>query len=424
MYDTIRLCSGSLPEHVAQKIEQQSTLRQGIDMKMGNVIYQLTTSQLIGSFDSRISVRVRREKWVIPDDLYVSKHKMKQGKSRDESISVDWRRPKKKNKTPVLQRCEPYVIIEGSVHKAMIGHNIWGGPTKFYECCLFLIYKVEQLLGVELPSFLDFFVERVDVARCFELPSFEAVQEWFRGVQSADYARRKVNRYGLETIFASGKSTTVKCYHKGPEFHANGDLKKWVKMVDSSLAFELYEKANRIIRAEVGIKKDKFVYDFGYLPTVSEIKDSYLLDIYDTEMYRFLKEGLSSFKTARDSQIVQDRLFNLYSTQLAGTLFGFWMQLSILGEKAVKAKMSKSTFYRQRKQLVDAGCSWHATDNTLAKFSLIPEGFSPVAGDERELVDMIPEVEELQNSLSGVVSASILEKNMEIAKKFEKREKC
>jgi len=85
---------------------------------------------------------------------------------------------------------------------------------------------------------------------------------------------------------------------------------------------------------------------------------------------------------------VSRRLEQTYTPELANRLFGTWLQLAALGERVVKDKMSRPTFFRQRKQLVDAGCSWNAADvRVVASSSAIPLGFSPVRSDPRRLVE-------------------------------------
>lgn len=406
MYDTIRLRSDFLTEEVAQRIESQSVVRQGIDIKSGQLLYQITTSHLDGSYDNRISVRVKREMFVTSDGVYVSKHKTNQGMDRNQAITRDWRRPKKKSRPPVKIECDPYVIIEGSVHKAMAGHNVWGGPNRIHESCLFLVTLVEQLLDVELPNFLEFYAERVDVAECYELQNFDAVEEWFRAMKLADYGRREMDTHGKHGLSFVGKSTYVKFYHKGVEFKKHGDLKKLSKLWGTdpgSPVISIYERANRILRAEVEVKKDKFKYDFGYEPTVAELTDSYFNKIYDKEMSRILKESESSYETVRDNRAVQTRLFAVYSKRLANTLYGMWLQLATLGEDAVRSMTSKPTFYRNRKYLIDAGCSWLRNDLDAEKFGLIPEGFSPIRSDERRIREVLQEVAEKMGALSPVV---------------------
>ena len=86
--------------------------------------------------------------------------------------------------------------------------------------------------------------------------------------------------------------------------------------------------------------------------------------------------------TVRLEKEVSARLFAAYSPELAGSLYGMWVRLSAHGEKEVKKSMKLPTFYRKRKQLVEAGCSWAGTDIVI-KHSSIPVGFSLRRADPR-----------------------------------------
>jgi hypothetical protein len=56
-------------------------------------------------------------------------------------------------------------------------------------------------------------------------------------------------------------------------------------------------------------------------------------------------------------------------------------------------KRDASTFYRQRRQLLDAGCAWNASDvQIVPRCSAIPAGFSPVRRDPHRLTEEADEV--------------------------------
>jgi hypothetical protein len=52
-----------------------------------------------------------------------------------------------------------------------------------------------------------------------------------------------------------------------------------------------------------------------------------------------------------------------------------WSTLATLGEIEVRKQMTRPTYYRCRKQLVEAGCSWAGTDIVIRE-TCIPLGFS------------------------------------------------
>jgi II/X family phage/plasmid replication protein len=97
-------------------------LRTGLEMASGEVRYEIFSGELLGSWDSRISV--------VP-------------KYEDYEINSAGR--------PVLRPCEPYIVIEASVHKVFNGHNVYGGATDFQQACSDFVVLLEQLLSIELP---------------------------------------------------------------------------------------------------------------------------------------------------------------------------------------------------------------------------------------------------------------------------------
>jgi len=362
-------------------IQRKCVRREGIDLSTGELIYQITTGSLEGSYDSRISIRIDNKEWQVKQltTAMLFKH-------------ID---NFKSFKVPELIESGWFVYIEASVHKAILGHNIFGGPKEFQYAVCWLVDKVKKLLNVNLPCFKEWEVRRVDVAEVFELSSFEACQEWFNIMSNTNFPRRKVYRFADSGLYAQGSSTTVKFYHKGVEF-VRHDKNRLKKIMCEKVLNMLIEKANCIIRTEVEIKSRKLEYDFGHIPKVSEINDDYLKRIYDIEVKKLLKEGDKSMKTVRRTKAVEMRLFKVYDERTAGSLFGFWLRLCSVGEKSVKDTMKKTSYYKYRKLLIDAGVSWTGTD-IIKTVELVPEDFSPISSDKRKLD--IP----LENAINSLV---------------------
>lgn len=362
-FDTIGIRSPFLDEELALAIEKECVRRQGIDLKTGEQLYAITTGSLQGSHDSRISVRIERDKWV----------------SNGKSLT--------KTET------EPYVYIEASVHKAMMGHNCWGGPTDFNSSVSWMIGLVESLIEKKLPQASEWMVRRADLAECYELDSYEACQEWFRGLNNAEYPRRQVQRYGLSGLYAPGVSTCIKFYHKGPEFwkHDRRRLKRFLK---ESQICEIQERANRIIRVEVEVKARKIEYDYGKLPMLSFVDENYFNRVHDEEVKRILREGEKGMDIVRNMSNVENRLYQVYDEKLAYILMGSWYILSMMGESKLKERLKKPTFYRHIKLLKEAGVSWFGTDIKVQETNLVPADFKPLRNDIRRLTEISQIVED------------------------------
>jgi II/X family phage/plasmid replication protein len=371
-YDTIKLRSPGLPQSIIDHIERQCIMRSGQDLASGEILYELFAGELLGSWDARISVIPKYEEYVL-----------------------------NKNGRPVLQRCEPYLLIEGSVHKMFHGHNVYGGPTDFLLACRDFVALVEKLLETELPHADVWTVHRVDVALVYRLSKF-ACKEFFDGIQLISFPRRKKGaaKYAMAVYFA-GKTTTVKFYHKGSEFnvHDRSRLRGFftnlfdhlygVDDVDNRDRVErklkaLQRLADNRLRVEVEIHSDKLQYDFDCNPKVSEVTDAYLQGVYDNEVEKLLREGKQGMDTVRDSRAVLTRLRNHYGETKGLRLYGFWNTLCTLGDDKAKEVCPESSFYRNRKFLEDAGVSWRNTDVVVvSNDSLLPADFSPVRSDKR-----------------------------------------
>jgi len=381
MIDTVVLESPVISETLVNIVESFSTKYQGVDLKSGTILYQFTKGDLKGSWDSKISIKVMRERW--GDDL--GQH-MRTGK-----VSVS------------KYASKPYLVIECSVHKAMMGHNVCGGPTDLEGSARWLISLIQKFVDEErvktrmlhktktfkrLGKFPDsdlWFVRRIDWAEVFDLGSFEAVSEFFRGMNRCSFPRRSVDRYGETGIYAKGRTTTVKGYHKGPAFRKQ-DYSRVKHFLKPDEVNELQIYANQILRFEVEIHTRKLRDDFGgTLPTVKQLTESYMASTFDREVSRLIRDSVKDSRLCRSAEAVEVRLNEMFTSDLASRLLGTWFRLSAHGEDFVKGTMKKPTFYRHRKQLQDAGVSWIGTDIILKEYTLIPQGFVPVLRDSRRI---------------------------------------
>ncbi|WP_296560012.1 phage/plasmid replication protein, II/X family [Pigmentiphaga sp.] len=371
-YDTVKLKSPPLGRQVVERIQQQCFLRMGVEVSSGEVRYEIFSGELLGSWDSRISVVPKYEDYII-----------------------------NKNGRPELHPCEPYLVVEASLHKVFCGHNVYGGPVEFQRMCSDFVVLLEELLGVEFPPARCWTVHRVDVALVYRLEKPQ-IKEFFDGIQLISFPRRKKGaaKYAMAVYFA-GKTTTIKLYHKGAEFavHERSRLRGFFTNLFASLHGVADEKnrsrverkvaalqrlADRRLRAEVEIHSDKFQYDFGKNPRVDEVSDAYLQQVYDKEMEKLLREGKQAMDTVRESRAVMRRLQDMYGYSSGNRLYGFWSALCTLGDEVTREQFPKTVFYRNRKQLEDAGVSWRGTDVVVvANDKLIPSDFAPVRSDKR-----------------------------------------
>ncbi|MCL1826324.1 MAG: hypothetical protein FWG26_10415 [Betaproteobacteria bacterium] len=142
MIDTVKLRSPSIDEGTASYLERQCVLKQGIQLSTGEVLYELTSGNLEGSFDSRISFRVMREDWVST------------------------------NGRVQLVPCAPYVVVECSWHKFFYGQNVFGNPVNFQYLAGLVVNLLGEIMADDHEIFHDaakWQVRRVDWAEMFRL---------------------------------------------------------------------------------------------------------------------------------------------------------------------------------------------------------------------------------------------------------------
>lgn len=381
--DTVRFKTPYMQRAIVDRVRAKGESYQRICNETGERTWEITRTNLRGSFDSRIMVKPMYEDYV----------KTKGGK-------------------PELHQSPPYLIIECSIPKAFHGQNIYGVIEDLHCASDRLKDLLQRLLDVPLPPSLHWIVQRVDWAENFQLP-FQAVQEFFEGIYHVAFPRRKVQKYSNESIFVPGTTTTIKLYHKGPEFQQN-DRKRlyvvlrsqyqqdrpndappeWADKKASRRLTALQRLANNRLRAEVEIHAEKLDTDFGHKPKVSEITASYLKTVFDKEIQRLLREGNGAVQIVRTSLAVRDRLDTYFTQELAGLLHGFWLGLATHGEDDMKKRFTRPTFYRRRKQLVDVGVSWLSTDMQLIERQgqMLPADFSPIRANPRRCKCLVREI--------------------------------
>jgi II/X family phage/plasmid replication protein len=325
------------------------------DVATGCVLYEFTSGSLGGSWDTRVSVQVKRQKWVCP-----------MGKPPAQLVD-----------------CAPYLVVEGSVHKALMGHNLFGGPCDPAAACRWFLAEVAGRLQVEFPASDDWTVERLDWAEVYDLGCYAAVEEYVHRLNAAVYPRRRVVRYGVQSLSAPGQVTSLKLYHKGPEFRAH-DAKRLSRVHTPEDVSRLAGQADRLLRFEVEVLRRKL--EQGGQTLVKFLEGEFFEEVYDREAGRLLREGQCDMERVRSHREVKARLEKAYPGELASRLFGTWMQFAALGEQVVRGSMNRATFYRQRKQLADVGVEWQGADvRIVAQLSLVPDGFAPLRSDSRRL---------------------------------------
>jgi len=376
--DTLKLRSPDLDADTFAACASALMTRATVDNSTGELISEFTFGLLDGSFDHRISARLMTSEMVQAFSLVDCKYH------------------------PVDRVCSK-LVIEGSVHKAMLGHNVHGGPECPLLASRWFVAYVSGLLGVELPRGDDWLVTRIDIAEAFDLEDFDACAEYIHGLSLARFPRRKCSRWGDETIAFAGSTTCWKLYHKGPEFSKHDRPRLFQKVRDGRRASaetrlhnrwveSLQSRANGIIRVETSIKAHKLKRQYDGYPTAAQLTREWIESVHDRETERVLHEGKAEMETVSKTREVEQRLHSFYPERRAAALFGSWAILTAMGEDALRARLTRRTFYRHRAQLRDAGVSWLASDLVIVEHSRVPQGFRPVRSDNRRIRGEDPRV--------------------------------
>lgn len=388
--DTVKLRSPTISEGLAVYLHNLSILKTGIDLFTGEVLYEITNGELEGSWDSRISFKVMRKDWV----------------------SISGR--------VELVDCDPYILVEASLHKFFYGQNVFGQIEGFQDRCALFINLLGELFGIKesdrlghpqeaLPSAARWQVRRVDWAEVYQLTPV-AIGEFFRGINHCRFPRRskKSAKYGINSVHFPGSHTTLRLYHKGPEFkeHEIGRLRKALRLYHQAQNADFLKSCNwsapvpgsgnyhhkverklkamqrladNRLRVEVQINAEKLSYDFGHFPLVSEIDDDYLRKVHDDEVFKLLREGKAEMETVRTHDQVKARLNRVYGSRSANVLYAFWVQMATRGEEVAQQEYSRSQFYSNRRKLVDAGVAWLSSDVVIvANETALPRDFIPM----------------------------------------------
>lgn len=131
MIDTVKIYA-NISSEIYNKIYGNSIIKVAFSNKTNEKFYEIVNDHLEGSYSSSLSVRVG-------DGV---KYKFTTGY---------------------------FLEIEGSLHKLFKGHNSFDGYYNLEMVCLYLIQLVENAYDIILPDISDWFLQRVDIAVCYDL---------------------------------------------------------------------------------------------------------------------------------------------------------------------------------------------------------------------------------------------------------------
>lgn len=331
MIDTLKIVS-MIDLKTYKAIKSQSVIKTSYHNATGEILYTIINDSLQGSYGSSISVRVgdgAKYKFV---NMY-------------------------------------YIEIEGSYHKLIRGYNSHNGFCNLTYISKELIKMVEIAYKINLPQIKHWFLQRVDIAICYDLKNQDNIKSYINNLSCCNYPRRKLKHYEDESIYLTGATTTLKIYNKLLEFRKH-DISKFN---DTNFNLENYmSKIKGFIRFECEIKKKKLKSSFNknYIRVYS-ISYNDLKQIWYDEFHKFYKILEKDLKIVRKKEDVRERLNSLYKSVRARNLFNFYLLILLQGLQYVKKDSNRSMYYKNISDLKKASVDFtqkldvDMTDNTI-----------------------------------------------------------
>lgn len=283
----------------------------------GELYYEIVNDHLEGSYDSKLSVRIGCG-----------------SKYRFNNLGY-------------------YIEIEGSYHKIVKGYNSHNGYYDLNFICTSLINMVELSYNIKLPELEFWFLQRCDIAICYDLKNQDNVKSYINSLSRCNYPRRKAKFFYDESLYLSGTTTTLKIYNKLLEFKKH-DI---IKFNNSN--FNLIEYCNIIsgfVRFECEIKKKRLqqLLNCNNRIKIIDINYDLLKSVWSEEFMKLLKFVKNDLKVIRGREDVKNRLFELYKPNKAIRLYNFYCSIQLNGLFDVKQCMSSSSYYRDIMSLKEA----------------------------------------------------------------------
>ena len=268
--------------------------------------------------------------------------------------------------------------LNGSFHKFTLGYNSHNGFYNLTDICKSLIQIVENSYGIKLPNINHWFLQRIDIAICFDLKNQKNIKNYINNLSCCNFPRRNLKHYEDESIYLTGSTTTLKIYNKMVEFKKH-DLSNFLN-TDFDLVKYL-DTINGYIRFECEIKKKKLKYIFNKnFIRVTHVTYSDLKRIWYNEFSKFLKNIETDYKKISDRQAVKTRLYLLYTKARAKHLYDFYILILAEGLKSVKENTNRSMYYKNIADLKKANIDFSQKFNIDMEDNRID--FNPFESDE------------------------------------------
>ena len=234
----------------------------------------------------------------------------------------------------------------------MLGYNSHNGFYNLVEIVKYLIGAIEYAYKVNLPGIHHWFLQRADIAICYDLDNNQNVRDYINNLNQCNYPRRNIKYYQDESIYTTGTTTTLKIYNKYLEFRKH-DMKKLFK---SNFDIDNYiQEIQGFIRFECEIHKKKLqdYYNKSFIRIIN-VRYKDLKEIWCDEFMKLLKLYKNDLKIVRNKKDIEKRLYSLYTPVRARNLYNFYTSIMVDGLREVRNRSSKTVYYKNIKDLRNA----------------------------------------------------------------------
>ena len=348
MIDTIKIFS-MIDKTTYKIISNNSIIKTSYNSSTGEIFYKIVNDKLEGSYSTSLSVRVGEgDKYTFNDKYYIE--------------------------------------IAGSYHKIKRGYNSHNGYYNLIDMSIKLIELVNNSYNIRLPNIKHWFLQRVDIAICYDLEENKNVRSYINSLSLCNYPRRNLKFYQDESIYLTGTTTTLKIYNKLLEFKKH-DLKR---LLNKEFCIENYLiNIDGLIRFECEIKKKKLInyYNKKYIRILNTRYEDFK-NIWSEEFMKLLKIFDSDLMKVNSKKEVERRLKTIYPnkdsnncmSKKASALYNFYLSIMVDGLRNVKRRTTKSTYYRNIRELKSANIDF--SQNMDLDFNEIVFKFNPFEWEE------------------------------------------
>ena len=318
MIDTIKIFT-MIDKNTFNKINNISIVKSSVNRRTGELIYELNSSKIVGSYSNTINIRIG-----------------------DGAVYgfVGYK----------------YISIEGSYHKLLNGYNSHNGYYNLIEIVNFFISAVNYDFKVNLPDVSHWFLQRIDIACVFDLSDNQKVKDYINNLSFCNYPRRNIKHFQDESIYCSGTSTTLKIYNKMLEFkkhdmrnlfNYNFNIENYLNIIKGFIRFE----------CEIKKKKLESIYKKKYI-RIKNVNYQDLKKVWSDEFMKLLSYFKEDLKVVREKKDIEKRLFSMYGSVKGRNIYNFYTSIMVDGLKNVKNRTTRTTFYRYIKCLKDANVDY------------------------------------------------------------------